>query len=206
MQGFKWLMMLTLCCTSGLLQAQYYYQPEQRYRAVPPVQQAPGPDMVLQHGLQKLMTFVSREQMASPEETMLFLEKEISPYFDFDYMSQWVGSGRWARMAPAQRQQMSTRLRQMFLTTLSQKLTKFGGQGFKVMRPRFRQGGEVIVPVAVQNPGGYPAKLNFRFYRSSAGWKVFDVSANGSSALVYYRQYFNQMQQQAPHRRMISSQ
>ncbi|MEW8429523.1 MAG: ABC transporter substrate-binding protein [Candidatus Thiodiazotropha sp.] len=32
--------------------------------------------------------------------------------------------------------------------------------------------------------------MDFRFYRSEAGWKVFDVSANGNSAVAYYRRHF----------------
>lgn len=202
MRSVKWLLVALMCCASGLLHAQYYYQPGQQYRAPA---QTPGPAMVLRHGLQKLLSFASREEMAGPEETMLFLEKEISPYFDFEYMSQWVSGGNWSRMPMAQRQQMTAQLQKMFLTALSQKLSKYGGQGFKVMRPRSRQGGEVTVPVAIQNPGGYPSRLIFRFYRSGeGGWKVFDVSANGSSALVYYRQYFNQQMRQAPQRRMLA--
>jgi phospholipid transport system substrate-binding protein len=44
--------------------------------------------------------------------------------------------------------------------------------------------------VAILQASGYPANLDFRFYRGKTGWKVFDVAANGSSALTYYRQYF----------------
>ncbi|RKZ36806.1 MAG: ABC transporter substrate-binding protein, partial [Gammaproteobacteria bacterium] len=31
----------------------------------------------------------------------------------------------------------------------------------------------------------------FRFYRSPRGWRIFDVSANGASAVTFYRQYFS---------------
>lgn len=193
MRIYRWMGVGLLCAATGMVQAQSYYPQARQYRA--PAQapvQAPGPAMVLRHGLNKLMAFVAQDEPPASGEMMLFLEKEISPYFDFEYMAQWVGGGNWQRMSPQQQQQMSAQLQQMFLTALSQKLSKFGGQGFKVLRARPGQGGEVTVPVAVQNPGGYPSRLNFRFYRSqSGGWRVFDVSANGSSALVYYRQHFN---------------
>ncbi|MCB1882186.1 MAG: ABC transporter substrate-binding protein, partial [Gammaproteobacteria bacterium] len=39
----------------------------------------------------------------------------------------------------------------------------------------------------------YPARLDFRFYLAEDGWKVFDVAANGSSAVMHYRQQFRQM-------------
>ena len=51
----------------------------------------------------------------------------------------------------------------------------------------------------MRGAGGYPAELDFRLYRGTDGWKVFDVVANGSSALVYYRDYFrNSMRRGGP--------
>jgi phospholipid transport system substrate-binding protein len=45
--------------------------------------------------------------------------------------------------------------------------------------------------VGILQASGYPASIDFRFYQSNEGWKIFDVTANGNSALAYYRQYFN---------------
>ncbi len=44
--------------------------------------------------------------------------------------------------------------------------------------------------MAVRGAQGMPSELDFRLYRGNDGWKVFDVVANGSSAVVYYRDYF----------------
>ena len=37
------------------------------------------------------------------------------------------------------------------------------------------------------------SRLNFRFYWNDQGWRIFDVSANGASAVAYYRSYFGEM-------------
>ena len=42
-------------------------------------------------------------------------------------------------------------------------------------------------------PTGIPTKLEFRFYKSTDGWKIFDVKAEGNSAVVYYRKQFREM-------------
>ena len=42
-------------------------------------------------------------------------------------------------------------------------------------------------------PHGIPTKLDFRFYKSKDGWKIFDVKAAGNSAVVYYRKMFREM-------------
>ncbi len=42
--------------------------------------------------------------------------------------------------------------------------------------------------------------------QTEQGWKVVDVSANGMSALVYYRQMFNELANQRPQQRMAPQQ
>jgi phospholipid transport system substrate-binding protein len=42
-------------------------------------------------------------------------------------------------------------------------------------------------------PNGIPTKLEFRFYKSKDGWKIFDVKAAGNSAVVYYRNQFKHL-------------
>ena len=153
----------------------------------------PGPAAILRRGLDSLISFADRENEPSNREIGLFLEQEIAPYFDFAYMARWVAGQAWQNMNMEQRARLEQRLAQKFLGTLAERLTAFGGQQVRVLRPRARKGNEVDVAVAVQNPGGYPARLNFRFYRSKQGWKVFDVAANGNSAVAYYRQNFKRM-------------
>ena len=53
--------------------------------------------------------------------------------------------------------------------------------------------------MAVLNPGSYPARLDFRLYRNGENWLVYDVSANGQSAIVHYR---NQLMREVQERRM----
>jgi phospholipid transport system substrate-binding protein len=52
--------------------------------------------------------------------------------------------------------------------------------------------------IAVLNPSAYPARIDFRFYRGAEGWKVYDVAANGQSAVAYYRREFRQMMRGGP--------
>ncbi len=152
-----------------------------------------GPSAILKRGLDRLIAFAGQDSRPSKKQVAGFLDQEIAPYFDFAYMARWVAGRTWRSMTPAHRVRLEQRLQRDFLGTLAQRLTSFSGQQVRVLRPRMREGNEVDVAVAVQNPGGYPARLNFRFYRSNDGWKVFDVSANGNSAVAYYRQNFRQM-------------
>lgn len=179
---------------SGLVSAQPYY-PES---GVPfgNTRQAylPGPAVILKQGLKKLMAFAGSDRRPNRIQAEAFLEREIVPYFDFAYMASWaVGDRIWWQMGEDQRDSMEGYIKRDFLTTLAARLTGFGAQQVQVSRPRSLSENEVTVAVSILNPQAYPARLNFRFYRAADGWKVFDVSANGSSAVMHYRKEFRQM-------------
>ena len=174
-------------------------QPNYSMGAVPPADvqqmQMPGPAMILKQGLRRLTAFMGSEERPDSRQIAAFLDHEIAPFFDFGYMARWAGGRLWQEMTPQQRREFEGQLQQMFLGTLAQRLSGYGGQQVRVMRPRQGRNNEVTVDVAVMNPGSYPSRLKFRFYPSRDGWKIFDVSANGSSAVMYYRQHFSQRMQ-----------
>jgi len=194
------MLMLVAGFSSGLA-AQPYYPGGMSHFGPAAEAPQPGPAAILKRGLRRLMGFASQEPRPEKAHIAAFLDQEIAPYFDFAYMARWAGGRMWQRMTPQQRRDFEGQLQQLFLGALTQRLTRYGGQQIRVLRSRPGRDNEVTVGVAIQNPQGYPARLNFRFYHSSDGWKVFDVSANGNSALMYYRQYFRQqMRQRAPQR------
>ncbi|HXK57947.1 MAG: ABC transporter substrate-binding protein [Gammaproteobacteria bacterium] len=156
--------------------------------------QQPGPAVILRQGLKKLMAFAGGERRPSRIQAEAFLEREIAPYFDFAYMASWaVGDRMWQRIGREQQAELVAQIKQDFLTTLATRLTGFGDQQVQVLRPRGVSENEVMVGVSILNPQAYPARLNFRFYRAEDGWKVFDVSANGNSAVMHYRNQFRRM-------------
>ena len=163
-------------------------------------QQQVGPAQVLRQGVGKLIAFMGQPNQPDAAQIQAFLDREIAPYFDFDYMARWVAGPKYRSMNAAQREEMKNQLEARFLGALAQRLGGYRQPEGACAAPAPGQGNEVTVGVGILKPGGYPAKMDFRFYRSEDGWKVFDVAANGSSALVYYRQQFNRSlrQRRAP--------
>ncbi len=165
------------------------------YGYAPPAMRAPqmeqaDPAQVLREGMGKLLKFMRQSERPSEKMIAAFLQTEIAPYFDFAYMTRWVAGPMNRRMSDQQRMELALSVKQMLLSTLAKRLTSYENQDVRFYPPRRVGENEVKVRVAILQAGGYPANLDFRFYRSSNGWMVFDVAANGSSALSYYRQYF----------------
>jgi len=148
------------------------------------------PPALLKEGIGKLTDFIKSGRAANREQAMMFLQHEITPYFDFAYMTRWAAGPAWRRMDTAQRNRMQAKLTESFLTTLAQKLNTYSNQPIRYFTPRSSRRDEVTVSAWIMQPSGYPTKLDFRFYPSSKGWKIFDVKAGGNSAVVYYRKEF----------------
>jgi len=156
------------------------------------------PAMLVEQGMNKMLAFLSQEQRPDKETLMGFLDKEIALFFDFPYMAKSAAGPVYRHMDQDQRDRMSDNIQQQFLAAMTARLTGYDNQQVRVVSQRFGRGGNTAtVSVAVLQPRGYPARLDFRFYRSKTGWRVFDVSANGQSAVVHYRRQFRQTMQAA---------
>lgn len=154
--------------------------------------QEAGPSLVLKEGMGKLVAFLKSKNANDPVAKLSFVEKEIAPYFDFNYMAKWAAGSAYRKMSAGQKTNMSNQIKSMLLNTLSKHLKVYSNQQIRYFRPRYSRG-EVSIGVGILKGNGYRTNLNFRFYKSKSGWKIFDVKANGRSAVTYYRSYFNKM-------------
>ena len=156
------------------------------------------PGIIVKTGIEKLTRFIRSGQAQDRATAMAFLETEVAPYFDFKYMTRWAAGPAWRSMSPEQRARMQSKLTNAFMTTLVQKLTSYTNQPIRYFTPRGQGSNDVSVSAWIMQPNGIPTKLDFRFYRSEEGWKIFDVKAAGNSAVVYYRKMFRNMHRQTP--------
>ncbi|WP_081417692.1 MlaC/ttg2D family ABC transporter substrate-binding protein [endosymbiont of Riftia pachyptila] len=114
----------------------------------------------------------------------------MAPSFDFAYMARWAAGPAYRTMNETQREVMARKIKHLLLGTLAKRLSVYDDQGMRLFHSRRVGRNEAKVTVGIMGSAGYPAKLIFRLYRGEAGWKVFDVAANGNSALAYYRRHF----------------
>lgn len=164
----------------------------------PGAAQMTAPMLALRAGMDKLLAFVRRDPRPTEPELAAFLQNEIAPFFDFDYMAESAGGRLYERLDADHKQAMVTDIKRTFLTKLADKLGGYQNQQVRFLPPRGSQDGRTAqVSVAIINPGSYPARLDFRLYRSGEQWRVYDVAANGQSAIVHYRrQLMRELQQQ----------
>ena len=153
-----------------------------------------SPDQLIRQGVDRLVGFLMGSPDAGAAAVRRFVELEIAPYFDFGYMAQWAAGPLHHRLDARQRGMLAVKLRGLFLDALSRHLGALDRPLPRVdvfpARPG-RTMSEARVYARVLPERRPPVRLEFRFYWAGQGWKVYDVAANGASAVGFYRRYFS---------------
>lgn len=170
-----------------------YGMPPEPSMPAPVELQGDSPAVQLRDGVNKLLGFMDRDAEPTLDELAAFLDQEIAPFFDFEYMAR-IAAGPAARfMTDEQWTKMVARLKAQFLSTLTERLSGYEEQQVRFLPMRLNRDGRTgQASIAVLNAERYPARIDFRFYRGKQGWKVYDVSANGQSAVAHYRREFRE--------------
>ena len=176
------------------------YAPQARPQPAPkPAPQivAPSADMspedMLRTGVTALQTFLSTGDPNNQQMALSFLREQVASYFDFAYMSRWVAGGAWKRMNTAQQTELENSIKSQFLKTLASGVGGYSESRVEVGSARQGSSTEVVVPVRVTMRSGQSVTMEFRFYKGRQGWRIFDVKANGLSAVIHYRREFQKM-------------
>ena len=152
-----------------------------------------NPGAIVKAGIAKLQRFIKSGRAQDREQARAFMAIEIEPYFDFEYMTRWAAGPAWRKLSPQQRAKVQNKLKNAFMNTLAEKLVTYTNQPIRYFTPRGQGSNDVRVNVWIMQPNNVPTRLEFRFYRSGGDWKIFDVKAEGTSAVVYYRNQFRNM-------------
>ena len=146
------------------------------------------PDELLREGIERLTQFLSTSEDLSADKVHAFLDRDIAPYFDFAYMARWAAGRLYRRMSDDQKTALTNHLRATFLSALARNLGSYAQPPpiIDVSAPaRGRSDNEIAVFAKVKWIEGFTIQLEFRFYWSTDGWKIFDVAANAGAIIPH---------------------
>lgn len=184
-----WLLTLMICSTGLGAQASESSLADQ----FPPAPMTP--DQVIRHGVDELARFLNSGTHRSAEDIRAFLDDHIAGHFDFDYMAKWAAGSFHRRLNDEQRGELVNHLMDLFLNSLARNMGSFRVPMPEVVVSDAHEGrsrNEVAVLASVNIDPSFTITLEFRFYWSPGGWKIFDVAANGTSAVAYYRRFYTE--------------
>ena len=98
--------------------------------------QVADPAFALRAGVDKLLAFLGVEQRPSEQALAEFLEREIVPYFDFEYMAESAGGRLYEQQGDQERQAMVEGIKTSFLSKMAEKLGGYQNQQLRYLPPR----------------------------------------------------------------------
>lgn len=151
----------------------------------------PRPARLLRERLDRLIGFIEAGGLQNPRQLRSFIEQELAPHFDFQTMTRMVLGPRYRQLDARQRQAAEAQLRSRFLEAMARQLLAFAPTRARYVRTgSLVHNDQALLAVQAFDAAGRPTRIVFQLYYGPQGWKVYDVKANGQSALWYYRRYF----------------
>ena len=153
------------------------------------------PDVLARTTTNEVLTLIKQDkelQSGNPAKLHQLVEAKILPNFDFNRMTQLVIGKHWPRATAQQKQALVTQFRNLLVRTYSSSLTAFTNQTVEFKPFTMRPGDtDVTVRSEIRQPGGQPIPIDYSMYKTSFGWKIYDVAIDGVSLVTNYRSSFS---------------
>lgn len=152
------------------------------------------PDQLAKNTTQEVLSILKADkeiQGGNLQKVYELVEAKVLPHFDFNRMTQLAVGKHWNGATPQQKQALVQEFRALLVRTYSTALTEFSSQSieFKPLTMK-AEDIEVTVRTEIKQPGGKPIPIDYSMYKTSFGWKVYDVAIDGVSLVINYRGSF----------------
>ncbi len=129
---------------------------------------------------------------ANPRLVDTFIIDIVLPHFDFVSMSRSVLGKHWRKASPGQQEAFVEEFKNLLVRTYATALLEYTEERITFAPLKSKAGDiEVTVSSEIEQPGGLGIPIEYRMERQAEGWKVYDVTIDGLSLLVNYRNTFN---------------
>ena len=146
-----------------------------------------GPVEVIQSTIVKLNQLTAAA-IYSPQLASALVDKEISPLFDFDYISDEVLLVITANLGEKEKAYFSTKLKQNIITTLVSRLAQSQSGSLRFISARPIMGGSIAVQLQVNGYSRFGLNIDLLFHQSKENkWQIFDIVLNRDSLINYYQ-------------------
>ena len=132
-------------------------------------------------------------QSGDAKKVIALVEEKILPHFDFARMTALAMGLNWRKATAEQKAQLTDQFRTLLVRTYSTALTKYRDQTIEYKPLRAQPGDtDVTVRSLIMQPGAEAITIDYSMEKTSASWKVYDVTVAGISLVTTYRDAFTQ--------------
>jgi phospholipid transport system substrate-binding protein len=139
---------------------------------------------------------LARDKSLSQQQYKEKLGQIADQDFDVPKIAQFVLGRYWRSASEPERQQFVQAFRAYMVQVYAERFRQYSGSQFKVTG-QHTEGNTTMVTTQIEQPGGKePAKVIWQIAKAGSGYKISDVSIEGISQALTYRQEFGSVIEQ----------
>ncbi len=120
------------------------------------------------------------------------IEQTLLPHFDFAGLSRLTLGKHWKQASAAQRAAFAGEFRALLVRTYTSVLSNYSSQQVKFLSSKLSPNSKrATVKTRVFESGKSPLAIDYRLRQLKGSWKIYDVSIEGASLAVSYRNSFS---------------
>ena len=149
------------------------------------------PEGLTKTSSQEVMTILRQDPNMTAEKAISLVEVKVLPHFDFERMTQLAVGKHWAKATPTQKTKLTSEFRTMLLRTYINQLLNYKTAKLDIKPVPLKAGQtNALIKMQISGEGLKTLNLDYNFSNTPNGWKVYNISVEGVSLLVNYRNSF----------------
>ena len=168
------------------------------------------PDQIARATTDKIIALVKENKDDYAKDSgklFAMVDEHVLPHFDFRAMSRTVLGRYWREASEDQRKRFTSEFRDLLVRTYATALLKYNDERIVYQPFRMTQGDRTatVRSEVHRRDGGPPISINYSFYQTDSGWKVYDMTIEGASLVTTYQSTYAQRVQKEGIDKVIAS-
>lgn len=131
-------------------------------------------------------------QAGNTRKVVDLVDKKVLPHFDFTRMTQLAAGRYWQQASPEERKGLVHEFRSLLVQTYAATFAAYRDQKIEYRPLRAEPADtEVVVKSLIHQSGAKPVTVDYKMWKTDAGWKVYDVVVGDLSLVQTYRGTFS---------------
>lgn len=166
------------------------------FAAATPTAGTMPPDQVVQETAKAMFSVINGhkpELKQHPDKLYGLIGNVLLPHFDFDYASRLVLGRYWRTATPAQRKSFEAAFYKFLVHSYADGMLKGNLSERNVEVEPWRgtdSDTRTLIRSKVMRENGAPVEVDYAMVKTRDGWKAFDVTIEGISYVMNYRNQF----------------
>lgn len=141
----------------------------------------------------QVLTLLKKDDGHNTRKIREQVEALVVPKFDFKRMTALAVGKSWRIASPDQQEQLASQFQTLLTRVYASTMTRYKSAQIDVKPNAIlnNNGAEATVHSDITLPGQKPVSVDYTLYKTSQGWRVFNVSVEGASLVTAYRNQFD---------------